>query len=308
MAKDGKPLLRKGIGERDRAGHERIGPDTGFDIGSITKVFTSAAIFRLEQDGKLRLTDPLSKYFKDAPPDKASITVMQVVTHSAGLLDLVGENGVRIPSYTAEYDFIPVSRDEMVHRVLRSQLLFPPGSATKYSNSGYSLLAAIIEIASGEPYEKYVHDHIFKPAGMDHTGYLSPRWKKTQLAVGYVNGTSWDTPLDHTWLSDGPSWNLRGNGGMLSNVDDLLHWSQALPTDKVLNENEREAFYTAMGVKKNKRGVRTMGAAGGNDVFTSVFLWVLDEDRLVVLFSNDSRFAAENYAGNIAGMMFRNGL
>src|SRR5689334_2429808 len=60
LAKDGKPLLRKGIGERDRASHDRIDPDTGFDIGSITKVFTSAAIFRLEQDGKLRLTDPLS--------------------------------------------------------------------------------------------------------------------------------------------------------------------------------------------------------------------------------------------------------
>ncbi len=308
LAKDGKPVLRRGIGPMDRSAAVPMTPEIGFDIGSITKVFTSAAIFRLEQEGKLRLSDPVSKYFRNAPADKSNITILQLVTHSSGMADLLGENGIWIKDYTGDYDYTPVTRDEIVHRAFQSKLLFDPGTSNKYSNTGYSILAAIIEVASGQSYEKYVHDKILKPAGMEKTGYMIPKWKKQELAVGYSKGVSWGTPLDHKWLADGPSWNLRGNGGMISTVDDLLKWSAALKNDRVLGPREREAFFDAMNVKKNKRGVRTMGAAGSNDVFSSVFLWVLDEDRLIVIFSNQSQFAAEKYAGNIAGMMLRSGL
>ncbi len=304
LTKDGKPVVRRSF--PDKSGSTTA--DAGYDIGSITKVFTSAAIFRLEQDGELKITDRIEKYFKDVPANKREITIYQLVTHTYGLPDLLGPGGKLVKDYTGEYDFENVSRKEIIHRAMASKLLFAPGTATKYSNTGYSLLAAIIEIASRKKYERYVHDAVFVPANMEHTGYLLPKWKKEKLAVGYVRGASWGTPLDHRWLKDGPSWNLRGNGGMISTVDDILIWTRALIGDRVLSATEKESYFTAMNVKKNKRGVRTMGAAGSNDVFTSVYLWVLDEDRLVVIFSNNDKFSAEQYAGTLAGMMLRAGI
>lgn len=306
LAKDGKVLLKKGYGLADREGNRRVTPETGFDIGSITKVFTAAAIFKLEADGKLRVDDKITKYFKNVPPDKSEITIEQLITHRSGLPDLVTANGTPT-MYTTDYDFEPVSRDEIVKSAMLSKLLYSPGSSMKYSNTGYSLLGAIIEMTSGKSYERFVYEKLFLPAGMKKTGYQIPNWKSKDLAVGYDKDHPWGTPLDHAWLKDGPSWNLRANGGMISTVDDLNLWVTALQTDKLLPKESKDKFFASMGLRANQRGVRVMGPAGGNGIFNAVYMWIIEENRVLVVLSNVDKFPAEDHIGKLAGMMLKSG-
>jgi CubicO group peptidase (beta-lactamase class C family) len=296
-------LLSRGYGSADRAAPRPVTPETGFDIGSLVKPFTMAAILKLEGEGKLHLGDPLSTFFADAPADKAHITIRQLLLHSSGLPDIVDAHSQPI-SYTPDFDYEPVTRDEIVRRAMAAKLVFEPGSKSQYSNLGYSLLGVVIEKASGEGYEAYVHHEIFEPAGVQRTGYLLPGWQEDQLAVGYQGDRAWGTPLDHPWLADGPSWNLRGNGGMISTAGDLYRWIVALESGKILAPAQYEEFL-AMSAKKNKRGTRTFGPSGGNDIFNSCYLWYLDENRKIVMLTSSDRFRAEDIVPEIAHTMRR---
>lgn len=114
---------------------------------------------------------------------------------------------------------------------MKAPLAFPAGSSRKYSNIGYSLLAAIIEKLSGTSYDQYVADHILKPLGMKATGLLLPHFDPTRLARGYRDGEPQPTFLERPHAPDGVWWNLRGNGGMLSTVSDMLTFYRALMSD-----------------------------------------------------------------------------
>jgi CubicO group peptidase (beta-lactamase class C family) len=128
VAKDGEILLHKGYGMADRQRKIPCDTETVFDIGSITKQFTSAAILKLEAGGKLNTTDRLDKYFPDAPRDKAGITLHQLLTHSSGL-----DHG-----YGEDTDYAP--RDLAISVFMKMPLLSPPGQKYRYSNPGFSIL------------------------------------------------------------------------------------------------------------------------------------------------------------------------
>lgn len=293
VAKDGQIALNKGYGLADRESKTSYTADTVFDIGSITKQFTGAAILKLEMQGKLSTDDKISKYFKNVPPDKADITLHHLLTHSAGLLDGLGE------------DYDKLTRDEMIKGALASRLQTAPGEKYAYSNLGYSLLAAIIEIVTKKPYEKYLSDNLFKPAGMNETGYVTPKWRRENLAAGYAkDGSRWGTPLDKTWDADGPYWNLRGNGGILSTAGDLYKWHLALAGEKILSTAAKEKYF-APHIKEQPEGVSFYGYGwvtqktpwgtkmiwhnGGNEVFYADFRRFVDENVVVIVGTN-SRF------------------
>ena len=247
VAKDGQIALEKGYGLANRENKMAYAPKTVFDVGSITKQFTGAAILKLEMQGKLRTHDKITKYFKDVPPDKADITLHQLLTHSAGILNALGG------------DYEKITRDEVIKRALASELRYVPGTKHEYSNVGYSLLGAIIEIVTGKSYERYLHDNLFKPAGMKETGYVIPKWKRENLAVGYrEDGNRWGTPLDHAWDKDGPFWNLRANGGILSTVGDLYKWHLALEGEKILSKAAQEKYF-APHIKEQPEAVSFYG-------------------------------------------------
>lgn len=293
---NGAVLLDKGYGKG-------ITTATGFDIGSLVKPFTVAAILKLSSRGKLRRSDSISRFFPTAPPDKAGITVEQLLEHTSGLPDIVDASSNPI-GYAPDFDYEPVSRNEIVRRAMNAKLLSAPGEKSRYSNLGYSLLGAIVEIASGEPYEQFVRETIFVPAGMSRTGYMAPGWKNADLAVGYEHNERWGTPLEHRWLSDGPSWNLRANGGMLSTTGNLAKWIHALDGDKLLTPAEKKTFFD-LSVHRNKRGARTIGVAGSNDIFDACYLWYLDEHRLLVMMTSSDRWRAEEMVPDLAKRMRR---
>lgn len=216
------------------------GPDTGVaagcdtvhDIMSMTKQFTAAAVLTLWQDGRLGLDAPIGDLLPDVPEDKHRITVQQLLTHTSGLLDSLGE------------DDEPLTRSAFLIRALRADLLAAPGTEYHYSNVGYSLLAVIIEEVSGEKYEAYLADRLFRPAGMTSTGYVLPDWSRHEVAVEYAaDGTPAGTPLEHHWAADGPYWNLRGNGGLLSTARDMFRWHRALLGTRVLTPRARHEFF-----------------------------------------------------------------
>lgn len=303
LANGGDVLMMHGYGLADRSSGRLVTPETGFDIGSLVKPITAVAVLQLESQGKLRTEDSIGKFFPGVPPDKGRITVNELLDHSSGLPDFVAADSA-VTEYTPDLDYQIVSRDEIVRRALHATLIFPPGKKSEYSNLGYSLLGAIIEKVSGQGYEAYVQDHIFRPAGMARTGYLIPGWKNGELAVGYYKGERWGTPLEHPWMADGPSWNLRANGGMLSTVQDLYKWIQALEGNELLRPVEKEKFF-GLYVHRNKRGTRTMGAAGSNDVFDASYLWYIDEHRVLIMLTNSDHYRAEKMIPDLAKEMLR---
>ena len=225
IAKGDTILLRRGYGWADRGKKIPFSPNTIFDIGSITKQFTAAGILALEAQGKLSTKDPLSRYFPNAPADKARITLHQVMTHSAGFDDDFGP------------DYAVMSRDSLMRLVMARPLMFKPGKEWSYSNAGYSVMATIIEKVSGVPYETFLHDRLFARAAMATTGYTIPHWDLTRLSRGYGSrNDDQGTPLEKVWGADGPYWTLKGNGGILSTMDDMYRWHLTLRNRAVLPE------------------------------------------------------------------------
>ncbi|MDQ2672779.1 MAG: beta-lactamase family protein, partial [Actinomycetota bacterium] len=212
-ARDGEIAHCRGFGLADREAKVAAGCDTAYDIMSMTKQFTAAAILKLEMMGKLSVSDPMSEFVGPVPDDKRAITVHHLLTHTSGLTDQLGG------------DYEALSRKEMLDGALESELWSAPGTEYSYSNLGYSILAAIVEKASETSYERFMASHLFELAGMRQTGYVLPAWKPDQVAVEYdENGEPKGKPFDHPWAEDGPYWNLRGNGGLLSTARDMFRW------------------------------------------------------------------------------------
>ncbi|MEU3792533.1 serine hydrolase domain-containing protein [Streptomyces fructofermentans] len=231
-ARGGELAYCGGFGAADRASGTPASCRTVYDVMSITKQFTAAAILKLEEMGRLRVSDRIGRFLGPVPEGKRHITIDQLLTHTSGLVESVGD------------DYEPVSRDELVRQALASKPRSAPGAKFHYSNTGYSLLAAIVEKASGEGYEPFLARHLFGPAGMERTGYVLPRWPRNLVAVEYDrHGRSQGRPFDHPWAADGPYWNLRGNGGMLSTAEDMFRWHRALLGDKILPARAREKLF-----------------------------------------------------------------
>lgn len=291
VAKDGTIVLHRGYGLADRRRGIPITSETVFDIGSITKQFTAAAILKLEEQGRLSVNDPIRHYLEGVPPDKAGITIHHLLTHSSGLRDVFGD------------DYEVMTRDSLVALALGSDLLWEPSIRYRYSNAGYSLLGAIVEKLSGRPYEVFLRDELFEPAGLTQTGYRLPDWPEERIARGYRQGVDWGTPLDKLWADDGPYWNLRANGGLLSTVGDLYRWSVALESGAVLSQlsrdkmfapqvpenEERTSFYGyGWAITPTTRGTNLIWHNGGNGYFFADFRRYVDEGVVLIFATNET--------------------
>lgn len=232
VARGGEVLLEAGYGRIDPDEARPVTPETVFTVGSITKQFTAAAVLKLEEIGKLSVDNPLTKWFDGVPADKRGITIHQLLTHQAGFPGAIGD------------DFERVGRDEFVRRALATPLDFAPGAGYRYSNVGFSLAAAIVEKASGRPYEEFLHAELFEPAGMKDTGYHLPHWDPARLAHGVADdGSDWGTLVERAFTDGGPGWHLVGNGGIHSTVGDMLRWHRALTGDRVLSAASKAKMY-----------------------------------------------------------------
>jgi len=306
VARQGEILLHKGYGLADKGRGVPFSPSTVFDIGSITKQFTAAGILKLEMAGKVSVSDPIAKYFAEVPPDKTAIRLHHLLTHTAGFDHAYGD------------DTEVATRDATVSLILGKPLLSAPGDNYHYSNPGFSLLAAIVEKVSGEPYEKYLSEQFFAQAGMTRTGYRLPKWDSTEISRNYNGAKDNGPPLDRSWAPEGPYWHLFGNGGILSTTADMYLWEQALQGDKLLSaeakrklfaphapiDPERKWFYAyGWRVGKTERGTAVIGHTGGSDfgVWAAHFRFV--DDGVVVIIGSNQLPVPGNEKGALPGRL-----
>lgn len=251
---DGKPLTTEAYGFADRDSATPNTPDTAFDVGSILKSFTATAIFRLTEDGVVSLDTTLAELFPDVPADKADITLRELVQHRAGFDEYHDTMG----------DFEPMTRLEARAHIFAQELLFPPDTDEAYSNSGYTLLADVIETTSGQPYVDFVRHALFERARMSSSGFYSePVWATVDTAIGYDASTFGDND-PATWPY---TWALVGNGGLVTTVGDLERFVTALFGGRVVSDETldvmRDVYFGAG--EATIGGELVYGEAGAGD-------------------------------------------
>jgi len=293
-----------GYSDKDKGLKNNI--ETVFDIGSLTKQFTGAAILKLEEEGRLSVNDSLLKFFPSIPNDKRNITIHQLLTHSSGL------------PYSLGSDFEKLNSGIFLERIFATDLLFIPGEKYSHSHAGYSLLGVLIERVSGVKYEEYLNTKFFSPLGMTSTGYVLPNWDFSNIANGYRKCRNWGKPMDLNWGTEGPYWNLKANAGLLSTAEDLMKWQEALKTDAIFNDVELEKFfyphiregdarsYYSYGwvIIKSKRGTDVYAHEGGNGKYLSDWINYADDNVSILVLANDWRPGYDRVATEIAKIIF----
>jgi CubicO group peptidase (beta-lactamase class C family) len=207
-------------------------PATKFELASLTKQFTGASILLLAQAGKLKLNDPISKYFPQAPISWREITIQEVVTHTSGIPNN------ELKDYSKGI-CVPYELDELIATFKDRPLKFKPGSEWSYTNTEYYLLAYIIQKVSGKNYAEFLSENIFKPLSMKNSGFASTLAVIPQMAEGYVRDGN---TLRHRDYFD-RSLEV-GAGGIYSTPEDMLRWSEALDSDQLLSREWRKVMFT----------------------------------------------------------------
>lgn len=304
VAYKGDVLNAEGYGFADKEAKIKNTSKTIFDIGSITKQFTAAGILKLEELGKLKLSDKVNVYFDNVPTDKSEMTLHHLLTHSSGLPPALG------------HDYHLISKQDYVAKAFSSKLLFSVGSQYEYSNTGYTLLAMIIEEVSGQTYETFLYNQLWKPAQMEHTGYLRPDYNKNDIAVGYKSDEKWGKPTEK-WNHE-VSWHLKGNGGVLSTIEDMYKWHQALIGTTVLSQTSKEKMYTkhieegegagsyygyGWALFPTPRNTYLIAHNGGNGIFFADFWRYLTEDITIIMMTNQSNKGYDVLASQLAGIL-----
>src|SRR6266487_272949 len=284
IAQHGKILLEKGYGFKDVQDNSLNDQHTIFLIGSITKEFTAAIILKLAEQKKLTLSDNLSKYYPDFPKGD-SITIKNLLTQTSGIFN-----------YTEINDFwnqlsLHTNEKNVLDTLKKRGLIFSPGEKFSYSNSNYMLLAYIIQRVTHNPYETVVHDWIFKPLGMSHSGFDFTALKDFNKAKGY-----WD--FSAAKYTEGPlndSSEYIGSGEIYSTTGDLYKWHVALQSGKILSKALQEQAYQSylgqygygweLDTIFNKKIVGHGGRMFG---FESKMSRIPEDDVFVILLNNES--------------------
>jgi len=237
VVRNGQIMLHEGFGMANAEQGIPNTTETIFDIGSTPIDFTRAAILKLQDEEILNLSDPISCFFSDIPPDKTSITVEHLMTGQSGL-----PNFHHIPEQDEDYDLTWIDRDEAVQRICNVPLLFSPGEDQSHSHSAFVLLAAVIEVVSGQSYADFLHQHFFEPIGMQHTACYGSNsgFGSDQMSVGYGTSKVGDVNIPLNWGST--SWLVMGSGGMVSNPGDMYRWVKAIHSGDLLSEEALDMY------------------------------------------------------------------
>lgn len=304
VTKDGKPIYRKAFGLANVELNVAVKPEHVFRIGSVTKQFTAVAILMLMEEGKLSLTDDITRFLPDYPTKGKRITIEHLLTHTSG-----------IKSYTGMSEWMPLWRKDMTLTELidlfKGQPLdFEPGTKWLYNNSGYVLLGAIIEKASGQLYADFLKTRIFDPLGMKHTMVDETERIIAGRAAGYDKTP--DGYRNATYLS---MTQPHAAGALVSTVDDLAKWDAALYTEKLLKQSTLLKAWTPYILTDGKstgygygwmlgtyEGHRVVEHGGGIHGFTSNGIRFPDERLYVAVLTNNPPSNADNLAIRLAGI------
>ena len=244
VIKNGEIVFERGYGAADLRSLKKIDAHTNFRLASCTKQFTAMAVMLLVHDGKLHYEDRLTDVFPGFPEYGKSITIRNLLNHTSGLLDY--EDLMAKPAPGTPPEQIPQIKDAGVLELLKQQKTtkFPPGTEWDYSNSGYAVLAMVVEKVSGQPFGNFLHDRIFAPLDMKQTvAYEKGKNTITNRAYGHTHEVGAWLELDQS-----PTSAVLGDGGVYSSLDDLAQWDWALTHHTLLSEAEMKPAITPVKV------------------------------------------------------------
>ena len=250
VLKSGDVTFQQSYGLANLDSHTAISSETDFRLASFTKQFTATCIMLLVHDGKLSYDDTLTKVFSDFPAYGGAITVRMLLTHTSGLRDYEDLYAAQFPG--VEDSGVPQIHDGQVLALVRQQTTtdFPPGNQWRYSNTGYAMLAMIVEKVSGKSFGDFLHERIFVPLDMRNTlAYENGKNEVPHRALGY-------TMKNGKWIEADQSSTsaVLGDGGIYSNVEDLAKWDRALRDHTLLSAAEMQPAFTPV---KVSGGVKT---------------------------------------------------
>lgn len=289
LAKNGNVLYKKAFGDANKSYNVKNTIDTKFNICSMGKMFTGVSIMQLEEQGKLQVNDPVIKHLKDFPfGDK--ITIHHLLTHTAGTGRFFSH-----PDYESKKSGMRNVKD-MLPLVYEESLRFEtPGEKFAYSNSGMIILGAIIEKISGKTYSDYIIENIFIPAKMNDTRMKLIDDIVENRALGYIKSIS-SKYLNNIFTIGSPS----PAGGILSTVDDLLKFDQALYGAMLINEASKKKMFSSLKEEygyafqiENRYDNKIVGHGGGAPGFNSQFSRYLKDKYTLIVLSNYDRIARE---------------
>lgn len=281
VARKGTIIFEKGYGYKNKKALLPNDPNTIFQIGSITKQFTSAIILQLKEKQKLSLQDKLSQYIPDYP-NGDQITIEQLLTHTAGIYNYTNN-----PDFMKNESTKPIARDSLLALFRNKPLDFKPGEKFNYSNSGYILLGYIIEKVTGKSYFQVVRDNIFRPLHMDHSGFDFTHLTSSDKATGYNP----PAPLAPAEIVDS-SVSLSA-GAVYTTVGDLYKWDRALYSGSILSQPSEEAAFTPHLARygygwmiDSLYGKRVVEHGGGITGFVSFILRVPEDETCIIVLDN----------------------
>ncbi|WP_370374331.1 serine hydrolase domain-containing protein [Catenulispora sp. GP43] len=296
--RNGSVLLDAAFGMADRTRGIANTPSTKFCAASMGKMFTAVAIGQLVSAGKVAFADTVDRHVPGFPPEIAEhVTVAQLLTHTSGMGDVLQHSGPTPP---------PDTLAAQIAQIAKTPLSFAPGSGYAYSNSGFIVLGAVVEHASGAEYPSYVHDHVFTPAGMSNTEVRVYRPADVQgMAHGYAfideSGRP-TTPRDNS----GDIQIGNPSGGAISTAADLTRFARALTAHRLLDPAMTATMTTgkvplhrpggpaqdayAYGFEDERiNGVRVIGHNGGTPGYEGQLDIYPDTGATVVILTNQDR-------------------
>lgn len=293
VAEKNKVVLKKGYGYADNETKKLNTPMTLFNVASIGKQFTVYSVLLLEKWGLLSTNDYLSKYIGEFKDIRDSVTIHHLLIHSSGLF----KEGANL-DYSKRATFIQSVRDTGSES--------KPGKRYRYSNAGYSMLAAIVEIVSGQPFENFLLKNIFEPCKMQNTGYpWEQHMNKSLFATGYNN-------KHQSVPSQEDIWAARGPGNLLTSVEDLYKWLKAFQDEKILSTAIRNKILFdylpnrdtySWNKATTSRKTKFYHKGGGRDDFESRLMWFPDDEIIIMFFINNDYNLARKLFSNISVLM-----
>ncbi|GGI57816.1 serine hydrolase domain-containing protein [Winogradskyella haliclonae] len=303
VANKGEVIFKKSYGYADESTKRKINNETIFELASVSKQFTAMGIVTLQKSGRLEYSDKVSKHI----PELAfygDVTVRNLLNHTGGLPDYMG-------LFQEKWDKSKFATNQDIVKLLaehKPKANFQPGDKFEYSNTGYALLASIIEKASGKSFTEHLKETIFKPLGMDNTFVYRSCYESREIdnmALGYIADNSGNKVRPEHFGKEIPFYYLDGivgDGMINSTLDDLLKWDRVLYTDKLVDADDKALIFNAADTKDGKgsgygfgwglsdsetygKTVSHSGSWAGNLTYIER---QLDHDKTVIILQNNS--------------------
>ena len=297
-------VFEKGYGLADLENKIPIEPKYNFRLASITKQFTAFSIMLLENSGKLSFDDKLPKYFKDFPEYGKDITIRQILQHTSGLLAYEDYIGDSVTVQLKDKDVLDILLE-------RDSTYFKPGTQHRYSNSGYAILALIIEKVSGINYAQFLSDNIFTPLKMSKSiAYEKGVSKVENRAFGYSKSDEGYIYTDQSITSA-----ILGDGGIYSSTLDMVKWNKEIDNPTLLPKSKLNAAFEKLVLPNGEtvnygfgwrldpyHGYERPYHTGGTSGFSNIYMKIPDLDLTIIVFVNISEYDAKGYAEKITNI------